>query len=297
MKVLVTGSAGQLGSIVCEMMADAHEVVGLDIRPSPYPGVKEITIEGDIRRPKDVRNVVKGVDCVVHCAAQVSVVRSFEDPLTDAETNVIGTVNLLHESLGAGASRFVYISSAAVYGDPKRVPIDEGHPTAPMSNYGSSKLAGERFALAYAASTPLQAVVVRPFNFYSVRADPKSPYSGVITKFVDRVSAGMPPLIDGDGLQTRDFIHARDVARMVRMVAERSDLSGEVLNCGSGSVTSILDLAKLVVSLSGKRLEPGFGPPRQGDIRHSCADMNRARERIGFSTEVSLSDGLSELLG
>lgn len=297
MKVLVTGSAGQLGSIVCEMMAEAHEVVGLDIRPSPYPGVKEITVEGDIRRPKDVRNVVKGVDCVVHCAAQVSVVRSFEDPLTDAETNVIGTVNLLHESLGAGASRFVYISSAAVYGDPKRVPIDEGHPTAPMSNYGSSKLAGERFALAYAASTPLQAVVVRPFNFYSVRADPKSPYSGVITKFVERVSAGMPPLIDGDGLQTRDFIHARDVARMVRMVAERSDLSGEVLNCGSGSVTSILDLAKLVVSLSGKRLEPGFGPPRQGDIRHSCADMKRARDLIGFSTEVSLSDGLSELLG
>lgn len=297
MKVLVTGSAGQLGSIVCEMMAEAHEVVGLDIRPSPYPGVKEITVEGDIRRPKDVRSVVKGVDCVVHCAAQVSVVRSFEDPLTDAETNVIGTVNLLHESLGAGASRFVYISSAAVYGDPKRVPIDEGHPTAPMSNYGSSKLAGERFALAYAASTPLQAVVVRPFNFYSVRADPKSPYSGVITKFVERVSAGMPPLIDGDGLQTRDFIHARDVARMVRMVAERSDLSGEVLNCGSGSVTSILDLAKLVVSLSGKRLEPGFGPPRQGDIRHSCADMKRARDLIGFSTEVSLSDGLSELLG
>lgn len=297
MKVLVTGSAGQLGSIVCEMMAGAHEVIGLDIRPSPYPGVKEVTVEGDIRRPKDVRAVMKGVDCVVHCAAQVSVVRSFEDPLTDAETNVVGTVNLLHESLGAGASRFVYISSAAVYGDPKRVPIDEGHPTAPMSNYGSSKLAGERFALAYAASTPLQAVVIRPFNFYSVRADPKSPYSGVITKFVERVSAGLPPLIDGDGLQTRDFIHAQDVARMVRMVAERKDLSGEVLNCGSGSVTSIVDLAKLVVSLSGKRLEPEFGPPRQGDIRHSCADMRRARDLIGFSTEVSLSDGLSELLG
>lgn len=282
---------------MCEMMAEAHEVVGLDIRPSPYPGVKEITVEGDIRRPKDVRPVVKGVDCVVHCAAQVSVVRSFEDPMTDAETNVLGTVNLLHESLGAGVTRFVYISSAAVYGDPKRVPIDEGHPTAPMSNYGSSKLAGERFALAYAASTPLQAVVVRPFNFYSARADPKSPYSGVITKFIERVSAGMPPLVDGDGLQTRDFIHARDVARMVRTVAERADLSGEVLNCGSGSVTSILDLAKLVVSLSGKRLEPEFGPPRQGDIRHSCADMKRARDLIGFSTEVSLSDGLSELLG
>lgn len=297
MKVLVTGSAGQLGSFVCELMAGDHEVVGLDLRPSPYPGVREVTLEGDIRRPADVKRALKGVDCVVHCAAQVSVVRSFEDPVADAETNVIGTVNLLHESLGAGVSRFVYISSAAVLGDPKYVPIDERHPTEPMSNYGSSKLAGERFALSYAASTPLQAVVVRPFNFYSVRADPKSPYSGVITKFVERVGAGRPPVIDGDGLQTRDFIHARDVARMVRMLAERKDLSGEVLNCGSGASTSILDLAKLVVSVSGKDLRPEFGPPRTGDIRHSCADMKKARTLIGFEAKVSLSDGLRELLG
>jgi len=297
MKVLVTGSAGQLGSFVCELMAGPHDVAGLDLRPSPYPGVKEVTVEGDIRRPADVRRVLKGVDCVVHCAAQVSVVKSFEDPLSDAETNVLGTVNLLHESLKAGVSRFVYISSAAVFGDPAYVPIDEKHLTEPMSNYGSSKLAGERFALAYAASTPLQAVVVRPFNFYSMRADPKSPYSGVITKFVERVSAGKPPVIDGDGLQTRDFIHARDVARMVSMLAERKDLSGEVFNCGSGTSTSILDLARLVVSVSGKGLEPEFGPPRQGDIRHSCADMKKVRSLTGFEARTSLRDGLSELLG
>jgi UDP-glucose 4-epimerase len=119
----------------------------------------------------------------------------------------------------------------------------------------------------------------------------------VITKFVERVSAGKPPVIDGDGLQTRDFIHARDVARMVCMLAERKDLSGEVLNCGSGTTTSILDLAKLVVSVSGKALEPEFGPPRQGDIRHSCADMKKVRSLTGFEAMTPLSDGLSELLG
>ena len=296
MKVLVTGSSGQLGSYVCEAMAGAHEVSGMDILPSMHPSTRELTVRGDIRSPADADRAVRGAEAVVHCAAQVSVERSTEDPVSDAETNVLGTVNMLRAASRSGVRRFVYVSSAAVYGDPVRVPIGEDHPTEPLSNYGASKLSGEKFALSFGRTTGMEVAVVRPFNFYSPRADPKSPYSGVITKFVARVRDGKPPIIEGDGLQTRDFIHARDVAAMVVLLLEADGVRGKVYNCGSGIPTSILDLARATVSASGRRLEPEFTAPRKGDIRHSLADMARARGELGFSAKVPLSEGLSELL-
>ncbi|HUV61690.1 MAG TPA: NAD-dependent epimerase/dehydratase family protein [Thermoplasmata archaeon] len=294
MKVLVTGSSGQLGSFVCERLRDRHELSGLDVRAPRVGGVE--TIVGDIRKRDDVRRAVSGVEVVVHCAAQVSVERSMEDPITDAETNVIGTINLLHESAAADVTRFVYVSSAAVLGDPKYVPLDEAHPTQPTNNYGASKLAGERFALSYAHSHGLEVVAVRPFNFYSPRADPHSPYSGVITRFIGRVNDGKAPVIEGDGLQTRDFIHAVDVADFLGLVAERDGVSGEVFNCGSGVSTSVLDLAKLVTALKDLELEPEHVGPRKGDIRHSVADMKKSQQTLGFSPRISLKDGLDEML-
>ena len=296
MKVLVTGSSGQLGSYICELMAGAHDVSGLDIVPSKHASTTALTVLGDIRNPADAARAVGGVDAVVHCAAQVSVEKSTEDPVTDAQTNVLGTVNMLHASARSGVKRFVYISSAAVYGDPRSLPIREDHPTEPMSNYGASKLAGEKFALASGHTTPVEVVVVRPFNFYSPRADPKSPYSGVITKFVERVRRGEAPLIEGDGQQTRDFIHARDVASMAMMLLDAGGVSGKVFNCGSGRSTSILDLARTTISASGRELEPEFTAPRKGDIRHSLADVSKARAALGFSPEVTLDEGVSELL-
>ena len=296
MRVLVTGSSGQLGSMVCERLAGSHHVSGLDIRKSPHLSTKHLTSLGDITREDDVRKALEDVDAVIHCAAQVSVERSFEDPVTDLKTNVLGTVNLLHACARSDVRRFIYVSSAAVYGNPKCQPIDEGHPTEPMSNYGASKLAGERFALSYAHSSDLEVIVVRPFNFYSPRADPASPYSGVITKFVSRVKAGKPPVIEGNGEQTRDFIHAKDVASMLVLALEKAGLSGIVLNCGSGKPTSVLELARITISASGKNLDIEFTEPRKGDIRHSLADITRAREILGFETTIPLEDGISELL-
>jgi UDP-glucose 4-epimerase len=296
MRILVTGSSGQLGSYVCESMTTTHEVMGFDIRAQTYDALEGFSFLGDIRSREDVRRRLADVEAVVHCAAQVSVERSIEDPISDAETNVLGTVNLLHESQLAGVSRFVYVSSAAVFGDPKRTPIDEEHPTEPMSNYGVSKLSGEKFTLAYANLGSMETVVVRPFNFYSVRADPDSPYSGVITKFVSRLKEGKPPIIEGDGLQTRDFIHARDVARMVSRLVETRSLEHRVFNCGSGKSTSVIDLARTAIEASGLDVEPEFVPPRKGDIRHSLADTTRARESLGFTSNVSLREGLEELL-
>ena len=293
LKVLVTGSSGQLGSYICELISEEHDVSGMDIRPATVPGLRHI--DGDIRRTGEVRAALSGMEAVVHCAAQVSVERSLQDPVSDAETNVIGTINLLHECASRGVRRFVYVSSAAVLGNPKYLPVDEAHPTEPMSNYGASKLAGERFALSYASSHGLDVVVVRPFNFYSVRADPKSPYSGVITKFISRVRSGKPPIIEGDGLQTRDFIHARDVASFIGLLLTREGVAGQVYNCGSGTATSVLALAKLVIEAASLDLEPEYTAPRKGDIRHSVADVSKAKA-LGFSTKVTLRDGLAEML-
>ncbi len=295
-KVLVTGSSGQLGSFVCELLVKGGNVVGLDMRSQPYSDLNGTSLLGDITKPADVREALAGVGAVIHCAAQVSVEKSFQDPLSDSRTNVLGTVNLLHESVQASVSRFVYVSSAAVYGAPKRIPIDEDHPTHPMSNYGVSKLAGEKYALSYAQTSSMEVVAVRPFNFYSVRADPDSPYSGVITKFVNRLKAGKPPIIEGDGRQTRDFIHARDVAEMLVLVLSKKGINGEIFNCGSGVSTSILDLANRAIAVSGHALKPEFTAPRVGDIRDSLSNSAKAARLLGFKPKIALDDGLAELI-
>jgi len=295
-KVLVTGSSGQLGSFVCELLVKGGNVAGLDIRPQPYSQLKGVSLLGDITKPADVRAALAGVGAVIHCAAQVSVEKSLQDPLSDSTTNVLGTVNLLHESVQAGVRRFVYVSSAAVYGPPKRIPIDEDHPTHPMSNYGVSKLSGEKYALSYAGTSSMEVVAVRPFNFYSTRADPDSPYSGVITKFVNRLKAGKPPIIEGDGKQIRDFIHARDVAEMLVMVLSKKGISGEVFNCGSGVSTSILDLANRAIAVSGRALKPEFAAPRIGDIKDSLSNSAKAAKLLGFKPKITLDDGLAELI-
>jgi UDP-glucose 4-epimerase len=271
------------------------EVLGLDIKPQPYPNLKAISIQGDVTESGDVRSALKGVKAVIHCAAQVSVEKSTQDPLSDARTNVLGTVNMLHEGSLAGVSKFIFVSSAAIFGPPKYIPLDENHPTNPMSNYGASKLAGEKYTLAFAHISPMEVVSVRPFNFYSQRADPESPYSGVITKFLARLKAGQPPIIEGDGRQTRDFIHARDVARMLVIALNKKGTRGEVFNCGSGVPTSIRELADLMIKISKKQLKPEFAAPRVGDIRDSVASTTKASGLLGFRPKTTLEEGLSEM--
>lgn len=295
-KILVTGSSGQLGSFMCELLMRNNTVLGMDVRPQPYAHLQSISFVGDITEEAQVKQAVQGVNSIVHCAAQVSVERATQDPLFDAWTNILGTVTLLNEAVQAGVSKFIYVSSAAVYGQPKNLPIDENHPTNPTSNYGTSKLAGEKYAYNFAKNTKMETVMVRPFNFYSVRADPQSPYSGVITKFISRVGEDMPPIIDGDGRQTRDFIHARDVAAMIALALEKEGLSGEVFNCGSGRSTSVNDLASMVIQISGKRLRAEYGPPRVGDIKDSLSNSAKARRMLGFEPKISLSEGLAELI-
>jgi len=287
MKVLITGASGQIGSYVLEMLDKKYEVIGVDLKPYSFnEEFRELVITGDLRSSKFVRNLVKDVDAVIHLAAQVSVERSWMDPVFDAENNIISTVNLLDACVENGVRKFIYVSSAAVYGNPIYVPVDEKHPTNPLSPYGVSKLAGEYYTKIY--SGKMHVNIVRPFNVYSERMDPKNPYSGVIAKFIERARRGLPPIIYGDGKQTRDFIHAEDVARAIEIVLEKGE-SGEVYNIGTGKETSILELARIVMDIFRIESKVIFENEREGDVKRSCADTNKIK-RIGFSPRWNLRE-------
>ena len=292
MKILVTGASGQLGSYVMDHMQNDTDVAGVDICESERESHRQLVGRVDIRDMEAMRKACRDADAVVHLAAQVSVVKSIEDPLWDLDINVAGTVTTLRAAQEEEVPLFVYISTAAVYGDPLRIPIDEDHPADPISFYGVSKLSSEHYVRAFSRSFGLDHIIVRPFNLYSPRADPGSPYSGVITRFVENAKDGKRLIIEGDGEQTRDFIHARDTARMIALCL-RSDVRNVTLNCASGRGISINELASTVADVCPRQVDIGYGPPRTGDIRHSLGDPSRAMELMGFEPTTSLAEGLS----
>lgn len=291
MKVLITGSYGLLGSYLCEKLSKDHKVFGLDLRQGPYTNVV-----GDIQDFNLVERLVSHVDVVIHCAAQTSVAKSVEDPLFDAKNNVIGTLNLLEAAKrSSGLRRFIYVSSAAVYGFPNYVPVDEDHPKKPISPYSVSKLTGELYTTIFHRLYGVPTVCIRPFNVYSEHRNQDSSSSGVISKFLYRIARGLPPVIYGDGEQTRDFVNVRDLVDMVVLTMENDDVVGETFNCGTGRGVSINNLARLMISLSGKNLKLKYSGGRLGDIKHSCADIRKAQRVFGYKPKVSLEQGLKEL--
>jgi UDP-glucose 4-epimerase len=294
MKITVTGASGQLGSFVLDELVDKHEVIGIDILPTLNEAHRDLVHRADIRTPRTMASWLKDVDAVIHCAAQVSVENSTKDPIGDLDTNVRGTVCMLQACKEMGVGKMVYISSAAVYGDPMHVPISESHPKQPKSFYGASKASAEDYVRVFTETKGLDHVIVRPFNFYSRRADPLSPYSGVITKFVQMASSKRPLTVEGDGEQTRDFIHASDVAAMVCKVT-CSDVKNQTFNCGSGRGTSINELAKAVLRASPNQVDIVHVAPRIGDIRHSVAEVSMARKMLDFEPKMSLDQGMASL--
>ena len=297
MKLLITGGLGQVGSSIADRLSGQYDITVLDNYSNNFSGANLADniriIKGDIRNLDTVKEASKGVDFIIHTAAQIDVEKSTGDPLFDADNNIIGTLNLLKVARGLGGlQRFVYFSSAAVYGIPKHLPIDENHPAEPISPYGLSKLTGERYSLLYHKLYGLPVVCVRPFNIYSERQNPENPYSGVISKFIEQVKEDKPPIVYGAGDQTRDFVHVSDVISFVELALETDNLVGEVFNIGTGEVTSIKELANVVLKLFAKEnLGVKYGPEREGDIKHSYADIGKARG-VGYAARVSLTDGL-----
>jgi len=303
--VLVTGGAGFIGSHIAEALLERGcRVTVID---NFFTGSKQnlsgcmdgrnfSLVESDIRDPDRLRSFMEDVDVVYHQAAVVSVKRSVENPALTHEVNVTGTLNLLGAALDAGVRRFVYASSSSVYGDTPTLPKGESLPAVPLSPYGVSKLAGEKYCTVYHEAFGLPTVSLRYFNVYGPRQT-AGPYSGVISIFIDRVLSGKPPVIDGDGEQTRDFTSVRDVVQANLLAAEREEAVGEVFNVAAGARTSINRLAATILKLSGRDdLELVHGPPRPGDIRDSLADISKAKRKLDYNPTVDLESGLDELI-
>jgi len=298
-RVLVTGGAGFIGyHTVRALLEEGHSVVVVDdMSKAPMLGrlielgVKPLRV--DLRRLEDLAEAAKGCEAIIHLAARIDVSESARMPRLYHEVNVTGTLNVLLAAARVGASRVVYASSAAVYGNPERLPISEDHPTRPISVYGATKLSGEFYCRAFHEVHGLSALVLRYFNVYGPGESDE--HAGVISKFASRLFEGKPPIIYGDGKQTRDFIHVRDVAE-ANLRALTADVEFGIYNVASGREVSVLELAALMSELAGVDVEPLFEPPRPGDIRRSVADVSRARRELGFESTVSLEDGLRSLL-
>ena len=300
LRVMVTGGAGFIGShLVRSLSRQGYKVLALDnLSRSPVKRLEELSSLGVKFVVADVRSsAVLDVisefrpDYLVHCAALVSVEESFRKPMLYHAVNTSGTLKLALACKKKGVRRMVYISSAAVYGNPVKLPVDENHPTRPLSPYGASKLAGEGYVMSLADSR-FKPISLRLFNVYGSGQNPE--YAGVISAFLDRVSREEPLVIHGDGLQTRDFVFIDDVLNAIVRALE-TDYVG-VVNIGSGTEVSIRDLCRLFGKLVGGELKVVYSDPRPGDIRRSVAKIEEARRRLGWTPRTSLEDGLRRLL-
>jgi UDP-glucose 4-epimerase len=313
--VVVTGGAGFIGSHLAEELLKRRcKVIILDdlstgklenIRllieregarsTQDKPGAKSQNsvefVHGSITDLPLVRNVFQGIDYVFHEAAIPSVPRSIENPQATHEANITGTLNVLLAAKDNGVKKVIYASSCAVYGDSPALPKTEDMPPDPQSPYAVTKLAGEYYCQVFHQVYGLPTVCLRYFNVYGPRQDPGSQYSAVIPAFIQKVLDDRPPIIFGDGKQTRDFTFIKDVVD-ANILAAESDATG-VYNIGRGERVSINRLAELVIKLVGSRVAPVHREPRPGDVRHSLADISRARQ-FGHNPKYNLEQGLRE---
>lgn len=303
--VLVTGGAGFIGSNLVDLLMErGHPVMVLDNLSSGSmknlerwmddPSFK--FIKGDIRRPLELaltpQSIGDGppIGTIVHLAARVDVTTSFDKVHEDLEVNYLGTLNVLEHALRAGTKNMVFSSSAAVFGDTSKVPVGEDEVTAPLSPYGLNKLSSEQLMRIYSAQYGLSCKSLRFFNVYGPRQNPSNPYSGVISKFMSWALSSEPFIIYGDGSQTRDFVHVRDVAEAIYCAA--SSPSSGTYNIGTGKETSISDLTREVASAAGIPPRTVNMPARKGEILRSCADIGLAMEKLSWEPAIELKEGI-----
>ncbi len=297
--VLVTGGGGFIGSHVAErLVREGDRVRVLDNfatgnRENLAPFLDDVDlVEGDIQSYERVHNAVSGCDFVFHIAALPSVPRSLQDPLTSNASNVIGTLNLLLAARDAGVRRVVYASSSSVYGANPELPKREANLPMPIAPYAVSKLAGEGYCGSFNQVYGLETVALRYFNVYGPRQDPRSQYAAVIPSFIDAFLDGEPPVIFGDGEQSRDFTYVDDVVDANLMAGRADGVAGETFNVARGQRATLNEMVGLLRDLTGSDLEPIHADPRPGDVRDSEADITRARERLGWTPRTDLATGL-----
>jgi UDP-N-acetylglucosamine/UDP-N-acetyl-alpha-D-glucosaminouronate 4-epimerase len=309
MRFLVTGGAGFVGSHLAEaLLQHGHSVrildsfvtgsrtnlaylraIGRELVPTGANPLEVIV--GDIRDRAVVRRCVRDIDVVLHQAALQSVSRSIGAPDSTHDVNVCGTLNVLMACRDAGVQRVVFASSSSIYGDTPTLPKQEIMAPAPHSPYAVSKVAGEYYCQVFQRIYGLPTVCLRYFNVFGPRQNPNSQYSAAVPRFISALLRREPPMINGDGLQTRDFTYVENVVQANLAAAQMPEVSG-VLNVGCGRRTSLLALLEMLGRVTGVAVEPRLGPPRPGDIHASTADIRRAEQELGYRPLVGLEDGL-----
>lgn len=301
--ILVTGGAGFIGShLVARLALHGANVRVLDNfssgRRENLEAVAETIdlVEGDIRDPAAVQRAVAGVRTVFHLAAEASVPRSVQDPQTTIDVNVSGTLNVLQAARAAGCERVVFSSTCAVYGDSTRSPKTEAMTPCPLTPYAVSKLAGEHLCAVQTHVHGLPTVALRYFNVFGPRQEPTSPYAAVIPRFLSALRTGAPPVVYGDGGQTRDFVYVEDVVDANLRAATVDGIDGRVFNVASGRATTINEVRKTLAWFVGRDVPVRHKAARLGDIRHSLADVGAAREDLGFEPRISFAEGMELLV-
>ena len=302
--VVVAGGAGFIGSHLAEaLLSEGYRVRILDnLSTGHRHNLAHLEgrydwLEGSAADFEVCRQAVEGAEFVFHQAAIPSVPRSVREPLAAHESGPTATLNMLEAARQAGVKRFMFAASSAAYGESEESPKHEAIYPQPLSPYAAGKLAGEHYVSVYAKTMGLDGVSLRYFNIFGPRQDPSSPYSGVISLFARAMSEGRRPTIFGDGGQTRDYTYVSNVvaANLAAMRSERP-LEGAILNVGIGRSISLLDLVAAINRVLGTQLEPEFKPPREGDVRHSLASLDRIRAVLGYRPVVDFEDGLKRTL-
>lgn len=304
-RILVTGGAGFIGShLVNELIKEECEVSILDNFSTGklenmehnLNQAKLRLVKGDIRETQKVKKAIGDSEAVFHLAAITSVPYSVTHPDATRDVNVNGTLNLLETSLNSSVEYFVFVSSCAVYGEAEHLPISEEEPTKPLSPYAESKLEAEHQCKMFYDKHGLKTTILRPFNVYGPRMR-SDQYGGVIAKFIEHLQSGKPPIIYGDGTQTRDFIHVQDVVNVMKIAVNNGNAAGQTFNVATGIPTTINQLAQLLTQLvNDKKIKPRYHAARQGDLKHSYANIQKATKNLGFEPKITLKQGLLNLI-